>query len=267
MRFLLLIGMFFLSVSVKSQQSQERLLHEAYKTKSSKKLKLFIDRWATVSSLSVANWATTKNDTIKAFNEVYRQFYLSENQGLTKTDVVTGSIYVVLDDDPVMAITDTLPMGDSTEGYPNEPNYELLQSLTYREGNREQMFQSYVPVLGIPKLIILSLNSKYNSYIKKFLDSKPPGKKQNDDGYLGEDRVGHDEEKVAFLSAYLPMVKRHWGHYWNYLSYPNIKQIVFNKELTSAVVSYKLSSKGGMACYKKTETGWTFIDKRILTIQ
>jgi hypothetical protein len=266
MRFLLLISMFFLSVTVKSQQSQERLLDEAYKINSAKKLKLFIDRWATVSSLSLAKWATTKNDTIKAFNEVYRQFYLSENEGITQIDSATPSVYIVVDDDPIMAVTDTLPIGDSTDGYPNEPNYELLQSLAYQEGNREQMFQSYVPVLGIPKVIVLSLNSKYNSYIKKFLTSKAVVKKQNDNGYPGED-AGHDEQKVAFLSAYLPMVKRHWGNYWNYLSYPNINRIVFNKELTSAVVSYKLSSRGGMACYKKTAMGWTLIDKRILTIQ
>lgn len=266
MRFLLLISTFFLSVTANSQQSQERLLQDAYKTKSSKKLKLFIDRWAKDSSLSVAKWATTKNDTIKAFNEIYRQFYLGQNEGLTQIDSATRYIYIVMDDDPIMAVTDTLPMGDSTEGYPNQPNYELLQSLTYKEGNREQRFQSYVPVLGIPKLVVLSLNSRYKSYIEKFLSAKTAVKKQHDDGYTG-DQPGHDEEKVDFLSAYLPMVKRHWGNYWNYLSYPNINQIVFNKELTNAIVSYQLSSSSGMACYTKTATGWILIDKRILIMQ
>lgn len=266
MRFLFLIGSLFLSVIVKSQQSQEMLLHDAYKTKSSKKLKLFIDRWANGSSLSVAKWATTKNDTIKAFNEVYRHFYLSENKGLTQTDASTRSIYIVVDDVVDMAVTDTLPIVDPFEGNYYEPDYRLLESIAYQEGNRLQMLPSYVPVLGIPKLGILSLNSKYKSHIEKFLSAKKAVKKQNDAGYPRH-QTGHDAQKVAFLSAYLPMVKRHWGNYWNYLSYPNINRIVFNKELTSAIVSYKLSSSGGIACYKKTANGWTLIDSRITIMQ
>lgn len=266
MRFLFLITTLFLSVIVKSQQSQEMLLNDAYKTKSSKKLKLFIDRWANGSLLSVAKWATTKNDTIKAFNEVYRHFYLSEYKGITQPDAATRSIYIVVDDDVLMAVTDTLPIVDPYEGNHYETDYRLLESIAYQEGNRLQMLKSYVPVLGIPKLAILSLNSKYKSFIEKFLSAKKAVKKQNDAGYLG-DEAGHDERKVAFLSGYLPMVKRHWGNYWNYLSYPNINRIVFNKKLTSAVVSYQLSSRSGIACYLKTENGWTLIDSRITIIQ
>lgn len=78
---------------------------------------------------------------------------------------------------------------------------------------------------------------------------------------------GHDEKKVKFLSRYISMVKRHWGNYWDYLSYPDIKKITFDSLLKSAVISYELSGKQGIACYKKKEDHWELIESRILISQ
>lgn len=266
MRFLLLPCIMLAVFTASSQQSQSKLLNDAYQSKSTAKLKLFIDRWAKNSALSAAKWSLTKNDTIKAFNEVYRLFYLNENSYLAGSDKDAEKRYIVVEDKPLLVVTDTLPIADPASDYNVEQDYEILAPFSWKDGNHEMILHSYIPVLLTPNVIVLSLTKEYDSIIEGFITVKPGEKLKNEYGEpLTEE--GHNELKVRFLSSYLPMVKRHWGNYWNYLSYPNIKRIVFDKKFTTALVSYSLSSRGGLACYKKTEQGWRLVDQRTLYIQ
>ena len=265
-RLLLYVSMFLFTSFGRAQPSQVSLLNEAYKTKSAIKLKLFIDRWAKSSSVFSTKWSLTKNDTIKAFNDIYRLFYLNENAYVSQINSSSQKTYIVIEDNPLLVITDTLPIVDPEVDGRIEQDYETLERLTWKEGNHEQWLQSYIPVLGIQNIVILSLTKGYDSIIEEFLKVKPGEKLKNEYGELLNES-GHNEQKVQFLSPYLPMVKRHWGHYWNFLSYPKIKRIIFDKKFTSALVSYSLSSRGGLACFQKTVEGWRLIDQRTLYIQ
>ncbi len=270
LRVILFICTFFFISIVRSQQTQASLLNEAYKMKSASKLKLFIDRWAKSSSLAAVQWTKTANDTIKELNAVYNDFYFNDNDRVgslwsSQYSAIQPN-YLVLQDRLRLTITDSLPLADPQENNYAYPDYQLLSDVAFKEGNRDQFLEHYVPLLGLKHTVILSMSSTYYAMMENFLQAKHLPKTPNQ--YVDpENEGGHDEQKVNFLAGYLPMVKRHWGHYWNYFSYPDISHIVFDKHLTKAIVFFNHSSSAGIACYIKTENKWTLLDKRILIMQ
>ena len=63
------------------------------------------------------------------------------------------------------------------------------------------------------------------------------------------------------------MVGRHWGHFFDYMSFPEIREVMFDRSLTKAIHSYELSCKGGVAYLEKIDGKWQVVEEGITIMQ
>lgn len=262
---LLLVFLFFVASSVRAQ-TQGQLLQSAYTSRSEKKLELFLKRWALDSKTTASRLPNKANDTLKAMNEVYQAFYLSENSYLLDTQyrAMPEVSYVVLNDSLQLALADTMLFPGEDPLMMNVPDREVLREILWQARQREQVVKKYYPVFHMKNTKVLSLTYRYHQILQQFL-SKPVAEKDHS-GHFFADR-SHDEEKARFLGRYLVMNKGHWGEYWHYLSNPRIGRIVLDKKLSRAVIAFDRHASGGVAYLEKENGKWRVVTSEIVVSQ
>ena len=76
------------------------------------------------------------------------------------------------------------------------------------------------------------------------------------------------KKRYAFISKFIKIYYGHWGGYWSMATYPEIFEIVFNKNMEIAIVSFRSSYNcGGYARYKKKEGRWILLDARSIWVE
>ena len=263
MRFFLLTGMLFFQLATTAQY-QATLLNKSYKANSSAKLKLFLDRWCKSSTPISSKNLNKQNDTVKMVYDLYTAFY--QPKDLSPLGVPEGgnaayahADYLVIQDNINYAVVESLPSINGKD----LPDYAKLNDISNSSKAVSKTVKNFRPLVDFEKTKILCLTEYYDSAINRFLKNKPVGKKGDSNNSMQE----HDEKKEQFLSQYLVMVKRHWGQYWDIISYPEASQITFDRSLQYATINYRFSGKGGIAYYKKTDGKWILVGSRILYTQ
>ncbi len=252
--------LFFLSVLLllvmqSVAQTQQELLLRAYKERSPKTLRLFIDRW----SVQPADTGGVKNlqEPIRSIQELYAAYY-GNPRGVFEGDsfAMLQPAFVVLSDKIDYAVIDSINLLDR-EDRNDFLGYEQMQRLRRQADPVRKTIQPFIPHLPGTDIRYLLMDSTYERMIEDFL--RGASDKEQD--------RGHDPDKVHFLQTYLPMQKRHWGEYWNYMSYPEVESIVLDKKLEQAVIWFRTSSAYGVAYMMKEEGLWRQIGSRILISQ
>lgn len=260
MRYLILLPfMFFCMISNGQNPRQSSLLRQAYQTKSDSLLRKFLNNWAKESKvISDANTNKKQNDTLRNLYEVYNAFY--------KKDRTSFSRYLLLPDRIGYHVIDSLPpTGQIDSFYYAEPNLNALNDSIYKYYDQFITLKPFYPRLQLPRSKILLLTESYKKLIEQFLDTTIESS-----SYYAEEKTterAHSDPKIHFLGAYLDVVGRHWGHFFDYMSFPEIEMVLFDRSLTHAVISYDLSCKGGAAYLEKQNGKWSIVEERILIMQ
>ena len=266
MRLLLLTGMLFFQLATTAQY-QATLLNKAYKSNSSKKFKLFLDRWSKSSTPISSKALSKQDDTIKMVYELYTAFY--QPKDLSPLGVPEGgnaayanASYLVIQDNIKYAVENALPVFGTTDS--EQPDYNKLDETINSSKAVPKIIKNFRPKVDFETTKILSLTAYYDSALSRFLKIKPSTAPKN---AALQNQLEHDEKKEHFLSQYLVMIKRHWGQYWDIISYPEASQITLDRSLHYAVINYRFSGKAGIAYYKKNEGKWMLVGSRIMNTQ
>ncbi len=267
MRILLITCCLFLSLSALAQP-QATLLRQSYTNRSVKGLKLFIDRWVAASSALNKTKKGKVNDTLQALRGIYRDLLENRNRDISfRKDYPSTErpavYYLVLDDQLRYSVVDSFGIcPDETTCMYELPRYDGLSPLLHAADTVERVLKPWYPVLPDANAKVLLLTDQYHDLLEDFLRDRKEGK------LPGEKTIaGHQPCKVDFLQNYLPMVKRHWGEYWHYRSFPDIRRIILNRELTRALVEFKMTSSGEAAYYIKENGNWKLVNTVVLTMQ
>lgn len=260
MRSILLVPVLFFVLNSHAQNPrQASLLRQAYQTKSDSLLRKFLNNWAKESrTVSAANTNKKENDTLRNLYEVYNAFY--------KKDRTSFSRYLLLPDRISYHVIDSLPQtGQVDSFYYAEPNLSALNDSIYKYYDQFITLQPFYPRLQLLRSKTLLLTESYKKLIEQFLDTTLVSS-----SYYAEEKTterAHSDFKINFLGAYLDVVGRHWGHFYDYMSFPEIDLVLFDRSLTHAVISYDLSCKGGAAYMEKQNGKWSIVEERILISQ
>ena len=113
---------------------------------------------------------------------------------------------------------------------------------------------------------VVYLTKKYKQILDAFLG--------DDHVDLGENNImqpafskGDSRAKQQFIDHAAHIYYGHWGGYWQYETYPEAEQIIFNPEMNRAVVLFRFVYEGGQVILEKQNGEWTVVDTRFIWIE
>jgi len=114
------------------------------------------------------------------------------------------------------------------------------------------------PRLALKSKTVLRLTDKYERTLNSFLGT--------DHTPLGMGNImspaqssGESERRSDFLRKQFLVIQGHWGGYWELLTQPQVEYIVFNPELTEAIVHFQIVYEGGEATFKRAGGQWKMV--------
>lgn len=125
---------------------------------------------------------------------------------------------------------------------------------------------AFLPPVHIEGKKVVYLTKKYKKLLDAFL-----GDNHVD---LGENNImqpafskGDSRAKQQFIDNAAHIYYGHWGGYWQYETYPEAEQIIFNPEMNRAVVLFRFVYEGGQVILEKQNGEWTVVDTRFIWIE
>lgn len=255
-------------VSFAQSPEQAKLLEEAYKKHSTKKLYEFFDRWAEEVK---SNEDDAKNKYVAEAYKVFAAFYQPLNH--EKFDgkespyydspyfILQSSLWQISETDFILYKSteiDSFCLTDTGHRYGdcylnNEKKY-LNGSATIVEEN--VVFRPSVSYEGKK---VVYITEGYEQLLQNFL------------GYACEDckrrtkQINKIFDKQKFISQAAVIYP---GNYciWEYCTKPYAERIMFNKDLNRAMVSFRLIFCGGVAILEKQDGVWSIVDAKITWI-
>ena len=113
---------------------------------------------------------------------------------------------------------------------------------------------------------VVYLTKKYKKLLDAFLEDRHVD--------LGENNImqpayskGDSRAKQQFIDNAAHIYYGHWGGYWQYETYPEAEQIIFNPEMNRAVVLFRFVYEGGQVILEKQNGEWTVVDTRFIWIE
>lgn len=281
---------------------QAQLLKKAYKSQSTKLLYSFFDNW---SEEVKSNEGKAQNPYVAEAHKVFAAFYQpmqtfakSEKRYTTYDDkpyfIIQSSLWRIRKADFILykqAEIDSFMIARVLETYADDTahqkewlkNHDPEDSWTnvrmnYQGENYASMFNITVPVTTVDSAItfrpplhfegkkVVYLTKKYEKMLNSFL-----GDKHVD---LGEENImqpayskGESRSKHSFINRAAHIYYGHWGGYWQYETYPQANQIIFNPEMNRAVVMFRFVYEGGEVVLEKQDGEWVVVDSRFTWIE
>lgn len=114
---------------------------------------------------------------------------------------------------------------------------------------------NFRPPLQIENNKVLYLTSEYEKSITFFLGTESTE--------LGMPNLmtpsrpkGESEKRYEMLRKYIPILHGHWGGYWHIETHPFVYYILFNNNLSLAMINFRVGYEGGEATLIRGINGW-----------
>lgn len=291
--FSLIILLMLATLTVSCQSNpQAQLLKEAYKTKSTKLLYTFFDNW---SEEVKSNEGEAQNPYVAEAHKVFAAFYQPQQIIAKDIDchvlydeqpyfIVQSSLWKILQAETIlyrqeeidslmiarirrMYSDDTVEQQDWIKYVrDNHPNlcYESSDAIRQFELIATTTLDSAVefrPPVHFEGKKVVYLTKKYEKMLNSFLGKRHIA--------FSEENImqpafskGKSRSKHAFINKAALIFYGHWGGYWQYETYPEAEQIIFNPEMNRAVVMFRFVYEGGEAVLEKQNGEWKVVDTR-----
>jgi len=276
----------FVNISLYSQ-TDLKMLEEAYKHSSKKKLKNFFDAWSREITPITDAELSTYNDTIqqayKAFVAFYKPHRLDSICGIDNimykkrffffyTRYELDSIEAIQWTNRLYKDVDFLIVQNNFKIYFTDkiyPEFERNFYFWYDENENSKQVDSVVnfrPQINCNDKIPVYLTPKYDTLLNTFL-----GSEHLEFGTGGIMNVaqakGKSKRKKSFLENYIKILHGHWGGYWHLCSFPEAYSITFDKDMEYALIYFRLHYGGGEAILKREGETWTLISSKLRWIE
>ena len=228
-------------------------LEKAFNNDSQEELIKLLDRWAS-SSKPLSKDAFNKmfkfeKEAYKIFEDFYTPLSLDRiNFGNERKheSLYKNCNYILIQSGLAVSFVDTIHT-DTMLGYLkcHINRKELYSHLTINN------FRPKVSIEG-KKTIYL----RYGADIKAFLNKEHKFNK-----YEQKRACDRSEIKQEFLNRQIKVFRGHWDYkVWHIASYPTINKIIFNKDMTQALIYFSYLYSGGEAYYCKEQGEWKIIN-------
>ena len=302
-KFIFFVLLLAISLTVSGQnKSQAKLLKDAYKSQSTELLYKFFDNW---SEEVKSNENKAQNPYVAEAHKVFAAFYqplqifARSGKRYTMYDdkpyfIVQSTLWRVRKADFILykqaeidsfmiarvletLADDTAHQKEWLKNHDPEDSWTNVR-MNYQGENYASMFNITVPVTTVDSAItfrpplhfegkkVVYLTNKYEKMLNSFL-----GDKHVD---LGEENImqpayskGESRSKHSFINRAAHIYYGHWGGYWQYETYPQANQIIFNPEMNRAVVMFRFVYEGGEVVLEKQDGEWVVVDSRFTWIE
>lgn len=284
--FLILFGKF----QVAGQTSEQ--LQEAYKERSTEKLKAFLDQWSNdlrpSNSLQRQEMSKVVQQAYLVFEEFYNPHDLA-NRGGTQwgNDIYNGYNYFIIQDSFKIFQKDKVYYTpDEAEAYAidyvkrHTSNEFHEKFINWIKAGNKMILENYGPsrnsiwedstkvlldsvnnfrpnivsALGTP----LFLTKKYKIILNDFLgnDNRPFG----EEGLINTAQAkGESLRRQKFLENLIKIYYAHWGGHWEYLTGMSVGALVFDRDMKYAKIFYGIIYESGEAYLRFENNRWNLI--------
>ncbi len=294
--FLLLLLFVPALTSMAQHKQQAKLLRKAFEENSTEMLFEFFDNWANEVQ---SNEKKAKNPYVAEAHKVFAAFYqpmqmVKRGTRQTMYDdkpyyIVQSSLWKICMTDVILykqEEIDSFMIARILPVYADDTAYQKkwLENLPPDAwaGFWFNYYNDWGP-MHIPNTVVLSdvafrppvhiegkkvvyLTKKYKKLLDAFL-----GDNHVD---LGENNImqpafskGDSRAKQQFIDTAAHIYYGHWGGYWQYETYPEAEQIIFNPEMNRAIVLFRFVYEGGQVILEKQNGEWTIVDTRFIWIE
>ncbi len=236
------------------EQLQENRLHCAYEKNSQPELTVFLDAWVEESSPISPEELAELPEAIRHAYAIFENFY--NPKALDRignpewgADQFAHARYFIAQSAIAVSVTDKLP--DAPDFSYDDPTLSRWDIDDFRP-----RATSEVP--------LCLLSERYATLIERFLGSKelPPGH----NGIMSTSEAeGESLLRKTFMNQQLQIYHGHWSG-WNLITGPDVGQIVFNSDLSRAMVYFSLVYEGGEALYERDGEKWVLVQSRLTWI-
>jgi hypothetical protein len=286
--------------SMTQNRQQAKLLRKAYKEKSTEMLFEFFDNWANEVQ---SNEEKAKDPYVAEAHKVFAAFYQPMQmvkRGVRKTMyddkpyyIVQSSLWKICKTDVILykqkevdsfMIARILPVyADDTarqrkwlENLPADAWSRHWFNYNYKNNSFRESIEMpnvvvksdvrFHPPVHIEGKKVVYLTKKYEKLLDAFL-----GDHHVDLGEYNIMQPAYSKDdsraKQQFLDSAARIYYGHWGGYWQYETYPEAEQIIFNPEMNRAVVLFRFVYEGGQVILEKQNGEWTVVDTRFTWIE
>jgi len=299
-KFFLILLLFVPALTSMAQHKQQaKLLRKALEENSTEMLFEFFDNWANEVQ---SNEKKAKNPYVAEAHKVFAAFYqpmqmVKRGARQTMYDdkpyyIVQSSLWKICKTDVILykqEEIDSFMIARILPVYADDTAYQRqwLENLP-PEGWSGYWFNYYNDwrswnTISMPKVTVDSavefrppvhfegkkvvyLTKKYKKLLDAFLEDRHVD--------LGENNImqpayskGDSRAKQQFIDSAAHIYYGHWGGYWQYETYPEAEQIIFNPEMNRAVVLFRFVYEGGQVILEKQNGEWTVVDTRFIWIE
>lgn len=292
--FILLLATVFSSMA--QSTAQARLLRKAYKMQSTAMLFKFFDNWSEeVKSNERMAKDTYVEEAYKIFATFYQPMCMNDlpDSHLTMYDdkpyfIVQGSLWKICKTDDILYKPKEIDSFVVTRIRPLLPNdtsslIELISSVQNDTTKLSYVFwEDRSCAIASPTIVdsdiefrppvhfdgkkVVYLTKKYKKVLDSFL-----GDKHVDFGKhnIMQPSFSKEESKLKqeFINNAARIFYGHWGGYWQYETYPQANQIIFNSEMNRAIVLYRFIYSGGEVLLEKQNGEWSIVKSRYTWIE
>ncbi|MBO6051647.1 MAG: hypothetical protein J6P65_06690 [Bacteroidales bacterium] len=284
LRLALFCALIAVVVNVSGQSSkQESLLQHAYENQSVEELYQFFENWAN----DVESTETTEDSPYLAeAYKVFRAFYqplLSDYKGASYYKdkpyyIVQGSLWKISEAECVIMPyeMDSFFVARVREKF--HVDTPVVDWIRDYGRNRPCYGKRYCdpPYANIP---IVTLDSAIDFRPAVFFPDKKIVYLTEDytkllDNFLGDEHLGIGEKKVVqpahatlksfdkmgYINNAATIFYGHWGGYWQYETYPKANHIIFNPDMSRALVYFRFKYEGGDVLLEKQNNEWGIVE-------
>lgn len=288
---LLLSGLF-----TNCSQTGTRLLKKAYRKNSTELLNQFFAQWQQATPTITDAELATYNDTVQEAYKVFKAFY-KPNQldsiGGSEwgNDVYKDAKYLIVQNGMRINFTDTIKY--YSKAYLDSITYQRALHLYKNDtskikrwfNERWTVFDGFVkydtdyswaylkntlpvdtilnfrPQINCGNKIPLYHNPQFTSYIYSFLKNSYYPLSSFGISNAAQAK-GESAKKKEFLENFIKIFYGHWGGYWQLESYPVAYNVTFDKNMKSAVITYRMIYEGGSTILKKIDGHWKLVESK-----
>ena len=294
---LILIFLFTLLTVFCQKDPQARLLKEAYKSQSTELLYKFFDNW---SEEVKSNEDEAQSLYVAEAHKVFAAFYQPQQIIARDIDchvlydeqpyfIVQGSLWKISLAEAILYKRDEIDsflVSRIIQMYPDDTLEQREWTDYVRMNNPRPCYYSCCDLTPFAQVFTTTLDSavefrppvhfegkkivylteKYEKMLNSFLGNKHIA--------LGEYNImqpayakGKSLTKHEFFNNAALIFYGHWGGYWQYETYPQANQIIFNPEMNRAAVLFQYVYEGGEAVLEKQNGEWKVVDTRFTWIE
>jgi hypothetical protein len=272
-------------------QTQLKLLENAYEQNDLKKLDKFFDNWhKEIPPISESELITLKpmqQETYKVFEAFYQPSHL---ENIDFNNIYKDVKYLLVQNSLKMYKTDMLIVtrNDSDNAFkylvkngmldtilPNKyierfdglnrltsDGWQLFDKLNQSSEISIDSIQNFRPKIDCEKKITLNLTKNYDKILINFLENNnmPLGT----GGIMDTAKaIANHRKRESFMEHYVKIWYGQWGGDWQLTTYPEVYGITFNPDYSRAKIYFRIEYQGGEALLKKDNGKWIMVSSEL----